>query len=85
MTSCYECGGTGECPSCHGVGQGLTSKCVVCGGSGACQNCNPRGNVAATVTAPGSDLRRNLRVLGFILVPVLYFLYRMLSVKPPGP
>ena len=81
MTSCYECGGTGECPSCHGVGQGLTSKCVICGGTGACQNCNPSGNVAKTATSPGSDLRRYLRVLRFILVPILYFLYRIYFVK----
>jgi hypothetical protein len=82
MSGCYECSGTGECPSCHGVGQGLTSKCVVCRGSGACQNCNPRGNVAATVTSPYSDFKRYLRVIGFSLVPILYFLYRMYSAHP---
>jgi hypothetical protein len=73
MTDCYECGGTGECPSCHGVGHGLTSKCVICNGSGACQACNAGANVAATVNSPGADLRRNFRILLFILLPLLYF------------
>jgi hypothetical protein len=77
MSNCYECDRTGECPSCHGVGHGLTSKCVICIGTGACQQCNPRGNVANRINAAASNLRRNLRVLLFIAAPIVYFLYRM--------
>jgi hypothetical protein len=61
MTSCYECAGTGECPSCHGTGVGLTQKCIICSGSGACQACNPRGLVAPTVNTPRAELTRQYR------------------------
>ena len=80
MTRCYECGGTGECPSCHGTGVGLTQKCIICRGSGACQACNPGGLVAPTVNTPRAAITRNYRWvvygLGF-LIACLGSMYRV--------
>ena len=77
MSDCYECKGTGECASCHGVGLGLISKCVICGGTGACQNCNPRGYVATRITSTGTDLRRILRVIAFIISPIIVLMWAL--------
>jgi len=79
MARCYECGGTGECPSCHGAGVGLTQRCIICGGSGACQACNPGGLVAPTVNTPRAEITRNYRWVAYglgFLIACLGSIYR---------
>lgn len=71
MSSCYECGGTGECPSCHGTGVGLTQKCIICRGAGACQACNPGGLVAPTVNTSKAQWTRRYRRVAYAITFLL--------------
>jgi len=76
MPGCYRCGGTGECSICHGAGRTLTSNCVACGGNGGCPQCNPNGNVALESRGGGYEWVRALRIAGFAVAALLYFVIR---------
>lgn len=77
MAGCYTCGGTGECPTCHGAGATLTQKCVTCGGLGGCPACNPNRNVAWESGTVGYELRRMAKIALFALLPLLYWLWKV--------
>ncbi len=76
MPGCYACGGTGECPICHGSGLTLTSKCVACDGKGGCSQCNPNGHVARESRGIGYEWIRVARIVGFIIAAFLYYVIR---------
>jgi len=83
MAACYECGGTGECPGCHGLGHTLTQKCIVCGGTGGCPRCSPNRNVTAELAENSYEWYRWGRFLLFLLAPLLFFLWKIYSGGPP--
>ena len=61
IVTCQACGGTGQCPQCHGAGVVTLDYdgCVFCRGTGMCIGCNGVGSHSHLAENPNMEILRN--------------------------
>ena len=58
---CYECGGSGKCPDCRGLGLKGTIVCSQCGGKGICHLCGSARGIRSQTPSKSSVYKVTVR------------------------